>query len=504
MIDGARPWVDLDPSLPNNARGKQRAKEIALERSSIAKTEGLTAADFGLKPRGPKLPPKTDPSGITVSKWFESYFEWREKKPIGGESVADSRGRFKKWIEPRIGPLAMTAIKREHLEDLVTHLDGAAREKRIAPKTAINIFAEARVGFNVATTGKDKGLRVLHENPCRDVAGPDDGTERSKPFLRPDEIVKLLSCEGPDGVPLERRQVYAVAIYTAMRQGELRALRVRDVDMGAMQITVARTMKNGKEKQKTKTGRLRVVQIEPNLVPLLKVLLEGRDGDARVLAVRAHNRCASFLREDLMTAACARDALHANDEMRVHLQFHNLRDTCLTHMAVRRDPPQDIQWRAGHTTPAMTEAYISNARYQVGANFGTPLPPLPACLLVRPDDDETGPDDGDGESSFELSEPAGSTGERAVVAQALAVAEHAHRSIPADNGELVRFRFPAPPPRLIPCFLGDEAFLCPPEDDSEDDSGSSPRRDLGSGGKGVPNVVGLRFSASRMYPSVFS
>ena len=33
-------------------------------------------------------------------------------------------------------------------------------------------------------------------------------------------------------------------------------------------------------------------------------------------------------------------------------------------MAVRRDPPQDVQWRAGHTTPAMTERYIANARYE--------------------------------------------------------------------------------------------------------------------------------------------
>jgi hypothetical protein len=53
-------------------------------------------------------------------------------------------------------------------------------------------------------------------------------------------------------------------------------------------------------------------------------------------------------------------------------------------MAVRRAPPQDVQWRAGHTTPAMIEAYISNARYEAGANFGTPLPPLPSALFQRP------------------------------------------------------------------------------------------------------------------------
>ena len=72
--------------------------------------------------------------------------------------------------------------------------------------------------------------------------------------------------------------------------------------------------------------------------------------------------------------------------MRARMKFHNLRDTCLTHMAVRRGPPQDIQWRAGHTTSAMTEACITNARYQAGASFGTPLP---SSVLARSPADKT-------------------------------------------------------------------------------------------------------------------
>jgi hypothetical protein len=60
--------------------------------------------------------------------------------------------------------------------------------------------------------------------------------------------------------------------------------------------------------------------------------------------------------------------------------FHNLRDTCGTHMAIRCDPPQHVQSRLGHSTPAMGEAYIANARYQAGTTFGEPLPPLPCDL----------------------------------------------------------------------------------------------------------------------------
>lgn len=322
----------------------------------------------------------TDPTSETVSKWYERYFAWREGKARGAESISDSRGRFKKWVEPKLGACSMRSVTRTQLEDLVAFLDEQVDEEVIAAKTAINIWGEVTAGFRIATKCKDRSLRVLEVNPADAVEGPDKDTDKQKPFLRPDEVVKLLGCRR---VPLERRQVYAMALYTAMRQGELRGLRVSEVDLDAMQISVVRQTRDGVEKERTKTGRARTVTIEPNLLPLLRVLMRGKKRDDVLLWVGARNRCAAFLREDLLAAGCKRDALHVAkaDPMRVRMKFHNLRDTCLTHMAMRKDPPQDIQWRAGHTTPAMTEAYITNARYQAGANFGTPLPQLPADVL---------------------------------------------------------------------------------------------------------------------------
>lgn len=396
LPDGKRPWIPLKPG-PKSPRAEALAREKAQEYSETARAENLTGEDFEMRLANVTPGTAVVSRGISVADWFDAYFKWREARPTGGESVSDARGRFKNWIAPTLGPLPMLDVTRDHVEAFVTKLDAAVAEKRIAAKTALNIFSDLRAGFTVATAGKDKSLRVLQSNPARDVAPPDQTPDRAKTFLRPDEVLRLLSCER---IPLDRRHAYAVAIYTALRQGELRALRVRDVDLDAMQITVAKTIKNGVEKQRTKTGRLRVVQIEPNLVPLLRVLMSGKEENERLLQVRAHNRCAIFLRADLVLAGCTREALHTDDEMRQHLTFHNLRDTCLTHMAVRRDAPQDVQWRAGHTTAAMTEKYIAEARYQAGANFGTPLGPLPSCLLV-PSRDEDGrgnvaPSDDDG------------------------------------------------------------------------------------------------------------
>jgi integrase len=329
------------------------------------------------------------PSTETVTEWFKRYFDWRAARPVGGESVSDSRGRVKKWIAPLIGPIAIRDVTPAMLEALVGDLDDRVARGELAPKTAINAWGEVTAGFDMASTAKiASGLRALKSNPATAIRGPEKGITKAKPILRPDEVTRLLSCGGPKGIPLERRLVYAVAIYTAMRQGELRALRVRDVDFDAMQISVTKQLKGGKEKDRTKTGRPRPVTIEPNLLPLLKALTKGRPPDAFLLSVRAHNRCASNLREDLILAGCKREALHVPkaDKQRAHLTFHNLRDTCLTHMAVRRDPPQDVQWRGGHTTATMTEAYIAQARYHAGPSFGVPLGPLPKGL-IHPDKD---------------------------------------------------------------------------------------------------------------------
>ena len=88
------------------------------------------------------------------------------------------------------------------------------------------------------------------------------------------------------------------------------------------------------------------------------------------------------------------------------MKFHNLRDTCGVHMSVRRDPPQDIQWRLGHSDLATTEGYIGEARQAAGPTFGEPLAPIPDALLralaggnKKPPPDSSGGGSGGGKPS---------------------------------------------------------------------------------------------------------
>jgi hypothetical protein len=92
---------------------------------------------------------------------------------------------------------------------------------------------------------------------------------------------------------------------------------------------------------------------------------------------------AELLRRDLWTVGARRDALHNSDELQRAIVLHDLRDTGLTHMAVRGDSPVLIQWAAGHTDMKTTSGYIERGKVEA-RRIGTPLPPLPEGLAPTP------------------------------------------------------------------------------------------------------------------------
>jgi integrase len=263
------------------------------------------------------------------------------------------------------------------------------RRPGISWKTAWNVWSEVTSGFYEAHTSKVAALKVRDGNPAADVQGPDRGIDRENPVLFPSEVVALLSCPK---VPLQRKRVYAVAIYTGARSNELAALAVSDVDLEHMRISISkqRDRATGDDKP-TKTRRARVIDIEPALAPLLEILVREakQEGRATLLKMPPDEDRAELLREtDLSAAGCKRPDLYVDDAARAPIKFHQLRDTCLTHMGVRGDDPLSIQWRAGHTDFAMTQKYVDQGR-NLRAGFGKAFPPLPPSLLGQESSDES-------------------------------------------------------------------------------------------------------------------
>ncbi len=329
----------------------------------------------------------------TVAEWFERFHAHKQAR--GLSTVKDMVGRARKWILPTVGAKDITAVTSEDIEAVVRRLDRAGEayqaegpgKGRLAPGTIANVWGDLQHAFDEAVRSKEPKLRVLKASPCATVRGPEGGDDRQGQILYSDEFAALVTCEA---VPLYRRQAYAMATYIAGRASELEALTAADVDLARGTIAIAkqadRKSKGRAGDKRTKTRRSRTVDIEPNLRPLIEWLCtHPRGKGGRLLHMPPPEDRAELFRKDLVTAGLDRKALHiVGDPSERAIVFHDMRDTCLTWMAVRGDSSIQIQWRGGHTDINTTQGYLDRGRVEA-RRIGTPFPPLPPGLLEPPD-----------------------------------------------------------------------------------------------------------------------
>lgn len=361
LPDGARPLVELDPSIPEHDR--EAAKACALEVSEQARGSAAVSAR----------------NLETVAEYAKRWLDARTERGLA--SVSDDRGRLSTHVLPELGSRDVRTVGRDALEGLVEKLDAKVRAGAIAWKTAIHSWGLVTKMFADASGAKRRDLRVRADNPAAGVHGPDRGARRAKVYLYPAEFAQLVA--HPD-VPLRWRRMFALTTYLYARAGEVNALTWADVDLerGVVHIHRSTSRRTGESKS-TKTGGTRRVPIEPALMPLLTAMHAEAEGVGRVSPVNATDKKTSRqLQRCLRLAGLTRADLYADDATRKPLTFHDLRSTGLTWCAVRGDDPLRIKQRAGHAAFTTTEVYIREAENLRETNFGEPFPELPEDLMT--------------------------------------------------------------------------------------------------------------------------
>ncbi len=321
----------------------------------------------------------TSRSSETVAQWSERWLAVREEK--GYTSVCDDRGRLSAHILPVLGSVFVREVTRAHVEDLVEKLDAKVRGGKCSWKTAWNVWGVVTKVFSDACRSKQRALRVRDDNPAKDVPAPDRGVRKVKAYLYPSEFSALVACEA---VPLLWRQLFAVAVYLYARSGELRALQIEDLDFEHGTVHIHRSESQRRNIVKgTKTGVGRRFSIEPEIVPLLRVLVGDRSEGPVLEDMPSERNLSRALRLYLERAGLKRRELFEGGDTRKNITFHDLRATGITWLAVRGDEPLKIKSRAGHAGFGTTEGYIREAEH-VTAGFGTVFSELPPEVLHWP------------------------------------------------------------------------------------------------------------------------
>ena len=330
--------------------------------------------------------------GETCEKYFRRFVEHRTE--IGRVRRArDLQSSWSVWIAPKLGSKPIAGVTRDDVEDVRDALDRAVADRKrsggkagLSGARARNVWSVLTSMMKEACTSKRRELRVREDNPCATVQPPDRTDTRVKTFIYPSEFLTLVACTE---VPLDWRELYAVACYLYLRPGELRALLWTDVDFkaGVVHVTKAYDEDSKTVKApKTRNG-VRDVPIPATLVPLLKAMHERakNDGDA-VLPLMAglnENRRAGWMRQHFTIAKVDRARLTEESATTMQVNFRSWRDTGITWLALSGVDVAKMQRRAGHDAISTTLGYVKMAE-DLSGSIGQPFPPLPSALVPTP------------------------------------------------------------------------------------------------------------------------
>lgn len=315
----------------------------------------------------------------TVDAWAERWIP-----TCGGARYQQLlRSVWGKWISPIIGAKDIRALTRDDVEDVRDHLDRAIETRKLAAKSARNVWGHLTSAMKSAVASRDRTLRVHSAPLTYGVLPPKRGTSRQRPWIYPAELLRVLECED---VPQEWRRMYAIAAYLGTRPNELRALTWGDVDALAGTVSISKAWDDAAKDVKTPKTRAgqRTIPVPPTLAPLLAAMRGGASEPVcPILALREKDRGRVFQRH-LTLAQVDRARLSSDTETEMPLDVRGLRDSYATWLAVAGTPLTTIQRRMGHEKPDQTDRYIRAAEsLGSAAGIGTPFPELPACLLTK-------------------------------------------------------------------------------------------------------------------------
>ncbi len=213
------------------------------------------------------------------------------------------------------------------------------QSKRRASNTVRHLHAAL---FNIMQLAVDE--RLILRNPCVGTPLPQT-VEREPVFLNEAEIASLIAAHPPFW-----RSLPLTLVGTGLRWAEAVGLRVRYVDLGRRELTVAWTysQKFGWQTPKSKASR-RVVPLPRQVVEALRGQLAGKTADEHVFTMPSGGPVTETYRVKVWRAAVKAAGLTAKGP-----RPHDLRHTHVSTLIAAGVPLTVIQRRLGHSTITIT------------------------------------------------------------------------------------------------------------------------------------------------------
>jgi integrase len=355
--------------------GGQQVKRAIGPKRQPGSREGLTRkqAEVELRRLMHEVRPVATGNHLTVSEVGERlllHLGAIGRKPT---TLATYRSQFNTHLLPHLGAVPVDRATPEQIEGLIAEM----RRSGSSAKTIVNALTLLHQIFAFA-----QRKRWCEVNPCEAVDRPrvEDSTEIH--FLTADEIEALLRA-----VPLDHpygptdHALYLTAVMSGLRQGELLALRWRDIDWMAGRVRVRRNYVRGHwVTPKSKRG-IRSVPLADRLAGELERHFQRSNYPDDDNLVFPHPHTGEVLDHSTLVRRF-KAALRAGKVRQV--RFNDLRHSFATAMAAAGVPMRTLQEWMGHrdfkTTliyadyaPSAGESELIERAFAAGTNPGTKL-----------------------------------------------------------------------------------------------------------------------------------
>jgi integrase len=283
-------------------------------------------------------------TGRTFADAAEEYLRYlsadRQRKP---STVRDARSVIRDHLLPPFDQRRLEDITEQEVERWARRL-GADRPLSNATKRKVIVIFHGVMA---------RACRVyrLPVNPVAKIEKPRLAAPGAIDVFSPDEVHALVraAASEPDAA------IFITAAFTGLRQGELVALRWRDVDFAGSYIRVTASYTNG-ELSTPKSGKIRSVPMAPEVGEALARLgqrgrFTGEDDVVFVGVAGGHLDASALLRR--YRAALRAAGLRP-------LRFHDLRHTFGTRVIAEADIRRVQEWM-GHADVQTTMRYLHYA-----------------------------------------------------------------------------------------------------------------------------------------------
>lgn len=269
------------------------------------------------------------------------------------DGVTDGTRRdYERMIDNRIAPqplghIPTSRVTVDHVRDWLRGLeaDGLAAKSRRNHHALLSAAFTTAVSMQLRGTNPAKGLRIKADVADRGIA-----------FLNPGELALLIG-----ETPAHYQPFVAFLAGTGCRWGEATALQVGDVDLESRVpvVYIRRAWKHYGTGQdpvvgppKTRSG-IRTISLPPQLVPVLRPLVEGRAQDALVFTA-PQGGVISHGTFHTRTWKTVLDRLNESGRMTKRPRIHDLRHTHASQLIQAGVPLPTISKRLGHSSIATT------------------------------------------------------------------------------------------------------------------------------------------------------